>query len=63
MLPPGAGAFLAMTSNQFDRVKAEDAYLILVVGVKMRNVMRRSGFGKHTDYDPEKSADLGHTPL
>ena len=35
--------------DDLDNINAVDAYLVLAVGVKMRPVMRDSGFGVHAD--------------
>jgi hypothetical protein len=49
--------------DQLNRIYGEDADLVLTVGVEVRSMMWRSGFGKHADNDSEKPAQLRHTTI
>ena len=42
--------------DHFERLNAIHGYLVLVVGVEMRQVMRRLWFSEHANDDSEKPA-------
>jgi hypothetical protein len=43
-----------VAGNQLDRIERENPHVVLIVGVKVRSMMRRSWFGEHTDNDPKE---------
>lgn len=46
------------TRHYLDRINAVDRYIILVVSVEMRAMMRCASFPVHADDDTEETADL-----
>ena len=42
--------------DQFYRIDAEDRYIILIIRVKVRQVVRRADFHVHPDDDPKEPA-------
>ena len=46
--------------EQFNRIKTEDSHIVLVVGMKVRRVVRDADFHIHSDDDPEESAQFWH---
>ena len=46
--------------NEIDRVDTEYSDCLLIVGVKMRNVMRSACFSEHTNNDPKEPAEFRH---
>lgn len=49
-----------VTAENLDRVDGKDRGHFVIVRMKVRAVMRGGRFGKHTNDDPEKPANLGH---
>ena len=48
------------TTDQLNGVNAINAHSLLVVGVKMRPVMWRTGFGIHANNNPKKAGKFWH---
>ena len=48
------------TTDQLNGVNTINAYSLLVVGVKMRPVMWRTGFGIHANNNPKKAGEFWH---
>lgn len=42
-------------------INAEDTHCILIIGVEMRNMMRASDLGKHTNNNTKKPAKFRHS--
>src|SRR5438093_2908166 len=49
--------------DHLNGINAEDGYLVLIVGMKMSGVMRRTCLRKHPDGDPEEPTELRHRPI
>ena len=49
--------------DHLNGINAEDGYLVLIVGMKMSGVMRRTCLRKHPDDDPEEPTELRHRPI
>ena len=47
-------------ADQFDYVDGNDRNLTLIVGVKMRSMVRYGRLCKHPDDDPKEATNLGH---
>ncbi len=55
LLPPGQGA-----GKEFHGLDSEHPYMLLVIRMEMRRVMRSSGLRKHSYDDPEEARQFGH---
>ena len=55
--------FWQRTSDQFNRIDAENADLFLIVSVKVRDMVLCTNFHEHPDDDAEEAAQFGHNGI
>jgi hypothetical protein len=52
-----------LPGQKLDRVDTEHSYMLLIVSVEVRRVVRLADLHKHADDDPEEAAEFGHDRL